>query len=361
LNPEPGASEPPSLDNNSTPAAPTPSGTAQSSRPAPPSGGLGAPVGGPRRRQKLIYILGTGRCGSTVFEIVLGSHPKIQASGEFHGIPFPKWMPGTVCSCGLTFNLCPFWSKVSEGYHHYVDFDQQLESQARFEYYRCLPRTLVHRVFNTSAIHKHSRGMSDLIRVISDKSGKEVVSDSSKSAARGYMYSLDRSAEFDVYYIHLVRDGRGYMYSKTSVPDGAGYGKRRLVLSPWELTLRWVAPNLLAMLLCSRPRNRYLRIRYEDFVERPEETLEQVGRFVDLDMTPVIETVRKGQPIPVSHLIGGNRLRFNSTITLEKRYAKRALGTRKVRWTFAALGGWMAFLYGYIPRSRSSRDPGSSG
>jgi Sulfotransferase domain len=347
-------------------------GVSQISRPgetlAGPHGGPvgAAPVGGPvppgpRRKQKLIYILGTGRCGSTVFEIVLGSHPKIQATGEFHGIPFPKWMPGTICSCGLTFNLCPFWSPVSNEYHKYVDFDEQLASQARFEYYRCLPRSLSHRLFGTKAIRKHARGMADLIHVISQCSGKEIVAESSKSAARGYMYSRARSSEFDVYYIHLVRDGRGYMYSKTSVPDGAGYGKRRLVLSPWELTLRWVAPNLLAMLLCSRPRNRYLRVRYEDFVERPAEVLEQVGKFVGVDMAPVIENVRQGRPIPVSHLIGGNRLRFNSTITLETRFAKRALGSRKVRWTFWALGGWMAFLYGYLPRGRPGNDPAASG
>ncbi|MGI0130824.1 MAG: hypothetical protein ACREDE_09855, partial [Thermoplasmata archaeon] len=144
------------------------------------------------------------------------------------------------------------------------------------------------------------------------------------------------------------------------VPDGAGYGKKRLVLSPSELTVRWVLPNFLAMWLC-RPRNRYLRIRYEDFVEHPAETLEQVGRFVGMDMSPVIENVRKGNPIPVSHLIGGNRLRFNPTITLETRYAKRALGTRRVRWTFWALGGWLAFLYGYLPKGRSAADSRAPG
>ncbi|MGI0129884.1 MAG: hypothetical protein ACREEC_07020, partial [Thermoplasmata archaeon] len=163
------------------------------SPPASPRGRVGSPSsspvrapaspGAPARKQKFIYILGTGRCGSTVFEIVLGSHPQIQATGEFHGIPFPKWMPGTICSCGLTFNLCPFWGPVSNEYHHYVDFDRQLESQARFEYYRCLPRTLVHRLFGTAAIRQHAKGMSVLIRVVSQVSGKEVVSESSKSAA----------------------------------------------------------------------------------------------------------------------------------------------------------------------------------
>jgi hypothetical protein len=323
--------------------------------PPTPSSGI------PRPKQKLIYILGTGRCGSTVFEIVLGSHPKVQATGEFHGIPFPKWMPGTICACGQTFNLCPFWSPIREEYQKYVDFDQQLESQGRFEYYRCLPRALIHRVFGSSDLRRHAKGMADLIRVISQRSGKEVVSDSSKSAARGYAYTRARAHDLDVYFIHLVRDGRGYMYSKTTVPDGAGYGKKRLVRNPWEITLRWVAPNLAARLLCSRPKNRYMRIRYEDFIEHPVETLERVGQFVGLDMTPVIETVRSGKPIPVGHLIGGNRLRFQPTITLETRYAKVDLGTRQSRWAFWTLGGWMAYWYGYPRHGRGSDRPGTSG
>jgi hypothetical protein len=317
--------------------------------------------GGHRPKQKFLYILGTGRCGSTIFEIMLGSHPNIQATGEFHGLPFPKWMPGTVCACGQTFNLCPFWSSVSEEYHKYVDFDRQLKSQARFEYYRCLPRTLFHRILGTKEIREHARGMADLIRVVSHCSGKEIVTESSKSAVRGYMYTLARSPEFDVYYVHLVRDGRGYIYSKIVTPDGAGYGKEKLRLPPWVLSLHWVIPNLLAMSLCSRPRNRYLRIRYEDLVEHPVETLQQVGRFIGVDMSPVIEKVREGRPIPVAHLIGGNRLRFNPTITLQTRFAKYAVASRSSRWSFWALGGWMAFWYGYPALRRSSGDPGTPG
>jgi len=320
-----------------------------------------SPGGVPTRKQKLVYILGTGRCGSTVLEIVLGSHPKIQATGEFHGIPFPKWMPGTVCACGQEFDHCPLWSKVYVEYHKYVDFDQQLKTQSRFEYHRSLPRALFHRMLGTAEIREHARGMSDLIRVIAQCSGKEVVSESSKSADRGYMYSLARSSEFDVYYIHLVRDGRGYMFSRSSVPDGAGYGKKKEVSSAGMLALRWVGPNLLAMLLCSRPRDRYLRIRYEDFVEHPVDVLEQVGRFIGLDMTPVIEKVRDRRPIPVSHLLGGNRLRFSPTITLESRFTNRTPGSRRIRWAFWVLGGWMAFLYGYQRGGRSGGDARASG
>jgi hypothetical protein len=327
-----------------------------------PTGATPAPSGGvPPKKQKLVYILGTGRCGSTIFEILMGSHPNIQATGEFHGLPFPKWMPGTVCACGKTYNLCPFWSHVTEEYRNYVDFDQQLRSQERFEYYRCLPRTVTHRILGTKELRVHTRGMSDLIRVVAACSGKEVVTDSSKSAARGYMYALARSESFDVYFVHLVRDGQGYLYAKTALPDGAGYGKERVLFPPWVLSLHWVIPNLLGMLLCGRPRNRYLRIRYEDLVAHPAETLERVGRFIGVDMTPVIEKVKQGQPIPVSHLVGGNRLRFQPTITIQPQFAKQALTSREGRWSFWALGGWMALMYGYRPGGPARGGPGTTG
>lgn len=318
----------------------------------------GVPAGpAARSRQKLIYILGTGRCGSTILEIVLGSHPKIQPTGEFHGIPFPRWMPGTVCSCGRSYEECPLWSRVREEYGRRVDLSRQLATQERFEYYRSLPRALLYRWAASPEVREHARGMADLVRVIAKESGKEIVSDSSKSAARGYAYTLARYEGLDVYFIHLVRDGRGYLYSETKEPDGAGYGKRKVVQSPSRITLRWALENLVAQILCSRPRDRYLRVRYEDFVSQPVEVLERIGRFVGVDMTPVIETVRAGEPIPIGHLIGGNRLRFGSTVKLESRFRELALGTRRTRWTFWILGGWMALWYGYPAHAQPSNRP----
>ena len=322
------------------------------------SGTLAAPNARPR--QKLIYILGTGRCGSTILEIVLGSHPKIQPTGEFHGIPFPRWMPGTVCSCGRSYEECPLWTRVREDYSRRVDFGRQLASQERFEYYRSLPRALMYRWAASPEIREHARGMADLIRVIAKESGKEIVAESSKSAARGYAYTLARYEGLDVYFIHLVRDGRGYLYSETKEPDGAGYGQRKVVQSPSRITLRWALENLVAQILCSRPRDRYLRVRYEDFVSQPVEVLERIGRFVGVDMTPVLETVRQGQPIPIGHLIGGNRLRFGTTVKLESKFRELALGTRRTRWTFWILGGWMALWYGYPALARPTSKPPAS-
>ncbi len=151
------------------------------------------------------------------------------------------------------------------------------------------------------------------------------------------------------------------LYSKTVTPDGAGYGKERLRLPPWVLSLHWVIPNFLGMWLCGRPRNRYLRIRYEDLVRRPVETLEEVGRFLEMDMSPVIESVRAGRPIPVAHLVGGNRLRFQPTITLQPQFVKQAFVSKKGRWSFWALGGWMALMYGYRPGGRPPGEPGATG
>ncbi len=108
------SSEASSRGSGPTPEPPVPA----VGRAVGPAGGTAAGTAvvgaGPPRKQKFVYILGTGRCGSTIFEILLGSHPKIQATGEFHGLPFPKWMPGTICACGLTYNVCPFWSQVTE-------------------------------------------------------------------------------------------------------------------------------------------------------------------------------------------------------------------------------------------------------
>ncbi len=324
-----------------------------------PTSGPPSPAASERRRHRLVYILGTGRCGSTVLEVVLGSHPQIQSTGEFRGASFLHPDPEAFCACGEKFDTCTFWGPIRQEYRKYVDFDHQLSTRDLFEDYGALPRMLAHRVTGSRTLREHVQGMADYVRVVSRMSGKEVVLESSKSAARGYLYALARSPDFDVRFLHLVRDGRGYMYSKTTVPDRAGarLGREGNAPNPWEITLRWVLPNVLSKLLCSRPRDHYLRVRYEDFIQHPAETLEQIGRFIGVDMTPVIATVRDGRPIRVDHLVGGNRLRFNGAITLESRFTKVALGTPRSRLAFWVVGGWMAFLYGYPSPGRAARGP----
>ena len=61
----------------------------------------------------LIYIIGSGRSGSTVIERILNSAPNVIGVGEIHAL----WrlpIDTLLCSCGERVPDCPFWNMALE-------------------------------------------------------------------------------------------------------------------------------------------------------------------------------------------------------------------------------------------------------
>ncbi len=192
-------------------------------------------------------------------------------------------------------------------------------------------------------------------------SGRPFVVDSSKSLGRGFLLRPAMTGGLDVRYIHMVRDGRAFLWSKRSRPDGEGVGKPTPDRSPLRLAGLWLTTNFLATVLFSLQAGRYLRVRHEDLIAHPRETLERVGRFLGIDLGPVAELAETARPVPVSHVVGGNRLRFTRGLTLraDEEWA-RALPRREGR-AFWVVAGWLAQWYGYSRQVHRTAPPRAVG
>jgi hypothetical protein len=299
---------------------------------------------------RLVYVLGAGRCGSTLLDRVLGAHPDISSTGEL--FQFPGNLLGTPqpCSCGLDANACPFWSGVRSEVENQFPLTD-LAKGRRHEATRSLPRTALLAGIPGSSVDLYARRLAVLLRAISTQSRKSIVVDSSKYPSRGLIMWRTRSSGIDVRYIHMVRDGRGLVWSKRRTVDGQGLGLTPREKNVADLAVWWVLSNVLSALLFRFRRGRYLRIRYEDLMADPAGTLEQVARFVGVDLTDVIAMVRDGKPLPVGHVVGGNRLRFNRALVLKADTEwQRNLGKDDER-TFWGIAGWLARRYGYKARA----------
>ena len=55
----------------------------------------------------IIYIVGSGHCGSTLLDIILDSHSKIFGIGELEN--FNK---ESLCACGKELSKCSFWNDI---------------------------------------------------------------------------------------------------------------------------------------------------------------------------------------------------------------------------------------------------------
>jgi hypothetical protein len=264
-------------------------------------------------RTRVLFILGTTRCGSTILENVLGSVPGFFAAGEIHML-WRGMVRGYRCGCGAEIGACEVWSEVLEragGPADPSEVDRWQLAEARMLH---TPRLLGIRSWPTTgrpALDRYVALLRRLYPQIARIGEAGVVVDSSKTPAAATILShLD---EIDLYLLHLVRDPRGVAYSwGRGHPGGAGaQGPRNYTPGSVRTTGRWVSTNLLGDAVRRRlPADRTMRVRYEDFVARPEETVRAITRLVGMgeaELPFVSERVARLEP---NHCVSGNRSRF---------------------------------------------------
>ena len=228
---------------------------------------------------KVIYILGSGHSGSTLVDLVLGSHSAIESGGEFakyidyvapdSGRPPEKRM----CTCGVSIDACSYWQTVRARLHkeHGTDLlDTKADDPVEFE-----------------------AANASVIGALLATAGKAFFCDSSKLADR--CMKMIASDRFDVWVVHLVRDGRavGYSYKRK-------YGT--FLPEVW----RWGASNSrLGTRLGHQLGERYLPMRYEDFSADPRGETERVLTALGLTFEEAQLAFRE----QVHHNLAGNRMR----------------------------------------------------
>jgi hypothetical protein len=186
--------------------------------------------------------------------------------------------------------------------------------------------------------------MEEFARLIAAEARASVVVDQCPNALRGRLYQLLEQDGVPVHYVHLVRDGRGFLYSELAAKPGSVPRWQRL---PFVVVARWVAMNVLTRLLCGTDRRRYLRIRYEDLVADPAGTLSRLGAFLGLDYSPVISSLQKGDAVTMRHVAAANRARLEGSIRLRADTRWQTNLSGGLRALFWLTAGWLARSYGY--------------
>jgi hypothetical protein len=325
---------------------------------------------------KVLQITGMARSGSTILDLVLGTHPSIESVGEvgnlirngwishesLRGID-PKKLRVPICTCGKRLDVlyvatpdeaCPFWSSVRREWVERTDRDS-IESyptlQGAFERQRRLPRLLYEKRRLSALFRSYARLTLAFFESIRAVSGKPIIVDSSKTPARAFALSIVPG--IDLYVVHLVRDGRGVITShrKTLKKDThAGIMWDHKAHPIWRSAVRWTSLNLASEGVCMQlSPKRTMRLRYEDFVADPNSALERIGSLIDLDLTDVANAASSGKPMQAGHNIGGNRTKKSTMITLRPELAeewKTALSPTEQRLSWMLIG-WLMRRYGY--------------
>ena len=266
---------------------------------------------------KVLYIAGSGRSGSTILDNILGQLEGFVSAGEVRFLWERGMREDRTCSCGTAFSSCSFWGEVlttAYGDRATLDPERMMALLARGTRARHIPRLVGsarRREAFVGGLDELPDRLSSLYGAIADAAGARVIVDSSKLPTYGMV--LDQVPGVDLRIVHLVRDPRATAYSwrrKKSLPDKPGSTMQRQ--GPLKASALWMLWNGAAGVFWRKDRERYLRLRYEDFVRDPRSSIERVCAFVGEDPSGSPFVSETEVELTPSHSVAGNPSRFTT-------------------------------------------------
>ncbi len=247
---------------------------------------------------KLLLIRGLGHSGTTILDLALGSHPQMVGVGEAARIlerPSPSeahrgpaQLRGDLrferrCTCGEVAADCPVWGPVLAW----------------------LPE------------HDHCSLAVKMQRLIQSLEGAQALDASATSwvidSSQGdFSLPFEQDSDLDIRVIHLTRDLRSWVHSRAR--SGRERGRWFPGLKP---LLRWCWMNARherRLQACPHP---VLRLGYEQLALDPEGTLRRICAWLGLEMS---EQMLQPGHFSTSHLLSGNRMRFDAKSSAAIRY-----------------------------------------
>ncbi len=277
----------------------------------------------PSTRQKVLFLGGQARSGSTLLDRAVGSLDGFCSAGEIRYLWDRGLKENQRCGCGSPVLECAFWTAVGErafGGWDRIALDEVLALRADVDRLPRMPLLAVPRMSAAFEIRlsRYGEYLGRVFSAISDESGESVVIDSSMSPPHGMV--LRSIASIDLHLVHLVRDARGVAYSSGKVVERPEVTERidHMPTYPaWAAGARWTGANLTYETLARRMPS--LRVAYEDFVRHPDDTMRSVAALMDIALAPdALAFLGEGSiELTSSHTVAGNPMRFqNGTLPL---------------------------------------------
>lgn len=254
------------------------------------------------KKIKVLYIAGPSRSGSTVLSNLLGEVDGFFNAGELIDIWDMGLGPDGNCGCGHHISECEIWQPILDRTMNQIDIQQMIRLRNKAAHSRKMLLYLMgaNKGRLQSRLQAYNEALMALYIAIREVTGCQVIIDPSKNA--GYAYILSMLPGIDFYLLHLIRDPRATAYSWLREKDGM----RPRSEKPVRSVLQWIMRNIVTEAIGRKIPDRYLRVRYEDFVKMPVEMSELILHFLEtpyLDL-PFVSSheVRFG----VNHTVYGN-------------------------------------------------------
>jgi hypothetical protein len=319
---------------------------------------------------KVLYLMGSSRCGSTILGNILGEIDGFVSVGEVRHL-WDRVIRNRLCGCGVLLSECEIWSKVLERTQEDA-YGRVIEPRDVIEWQRATLRWhhtwRILRMSELSSKHPkvlaYSRVIGKIYRSVADLTRSHVIVDGTKHPPNGALLRLLPGIE--PYFVHMVRDGRAVAHSRAKPkpnPDGNPPGELPGGNHFTSMVL-WGGMNIASAAVCRRHgEDKSMRVRYEDFIADPVQMVRKITSLINErpKSTPFVDhhTVQLGR----HHTVSGNPSRFEiGTVRLRHDDRWRAEMSGRNRLLTTTLGLPFLLRFGYPVRGAvgESRAVGSS-
>lgn len=255
----------------------------------------------------VVYIMGTGRSGTTILEVVLTNSPGIAGLGEVTHLFKDGLVRHNACSCQSAIEDCVMWgplvNSLSWTDKNACDLDRlfrRVERHSRFFFTWFSMQSQA-----TMLWYKNENcGMfSNSARI----AGADTIIDSSKYAGRAL--GLHEAMPSHVKIIWLVRSPEGLLAAFSKRNDDEQKPK-----SAFAAMLYYIYVMTCSWLVKYRLGDDVLVVSYEDLMVNPVDTLSRIERWCGLDLSESKRRIAGNEVLTVHHILTGNRLRKQSDL-----------------------------------------------
>ena len=275
---------------------------------------------------EILYVMGTGRSGSTILDIMLGNNSNVFNGGELNFLVRDGFLHRMDCSCGEAFDTCKIWSAVLKKHtlSESVCLDLITESR-RLEWHTgFFPLALGFRKIDWDGTY--IRYIKALFRHISEVTEKRIIVDSSKYAGRALL--LSRVLPNKVRVIWLTRSPLGLLssFQKQNIGEQPPKSVASTFLYILYVVLcSWIAFHRL-------PKNRRIQIRFEDMQNDPTAVIKKIERWSGFNLSQSKDILDRNVLFEVNHILTGNRLRKQGKVPYRKIIIEEETSKRGLRF-----------------------------
>lgn len=262
------------------------------------------------KKKNVIYIIGAGRSGTTLLDIILGNTRNSISLGEINRFFKRGGIPPKRTNDDKVFL---FWKKIKEDFDKKIpgaNYDDLAKVFHRNEYHSMALKTLI-----LGCDQEYKTLLSTHYNVIFDNVLEENLVESSKYPLRAFNISKAlKDQDISVKYIYIKKDPVKVVKSFTK-KDIEQPSKNFIASNIYYLLVNMLCTYIVRTL--KRMGHKTYEITFEKIMNDPVRSLKSISDEFNMDLSEVESLVSSKKPLGTGFLFDGNRIRIKEALFLQ--------------------------------------------